>query len=109
MIKNYSFYKTESGAWYIDLPDYPGEIADLQMVAGADVMLDFFADDKETVELTISLDEELDYALDYIYEPEGGGAWYVLDIPNGQHNMWLCDVTSWLFDGFPKVINFSVV
>jgi len=34
------FYKETTGEWYIDLPDYPGPKEDLQMVLGADKMLD---------------------------------------------------------------------
>jgi hypothetical protein len=53
MIARYKFNK-ESGSWYIELQDYPGPKADLQMVAGADTMLDIMAQDKESVELLVS-------------------------------------------------------
>jgi hypothetical protein len=34
------FYRTTEDRWYIDLPEWKGSIADLEMIEGADTMLD---------------------------------------------------------------------
>ena len=38
-MKNYTFNK-EQGCWYIDLPNWEGTKGELQMVGGADTLLD---------------------------------------------------------------------
>ena len=55
-MKTYRFIKNGS-AWYIDLPEYMeqgGSQGDLQMVEGADTMLDMMAGDQDAVTLTIA-------------------------------------------------------
>ncbi len=50
----YKFYKDESGKWFIHLPEWEGDIAELEMVCGADTMLDIFAQGEDEVYLTLS-------------------------------------------------------
>lgn len=52
--ESYKFYKDEVHNWYIDLPSYPGPKADLQMVMGADTMLDLLSQGNGYVHLYIS-------------------------------------------------------
>ena len=39
-MKNLKFKKEEDNKWYIDLTEWTGDKADLEMVAGADILLD---------------------------------------------------------------------
>lgn len=111
MTESYDFVKEESGEWFIVLPDYPGEKADLQMVMNADVLLDHFLEVTENpdnkVNLTISddIDSSWDYVLDFIIEESGGGIYHsdLFDM-----DVWLCQVTSVIFGYLPKSIYFSV-
>ena len=55
-MNTYRFYKNEAG-WFIDHPAYiqqGGTVADLEMVDGADTMLDIIAAGGNDVHLTIS-------------------------------------------------------
>jgi hypothetical protein len=55
-VNKYKFLKTGQD-WYMDLPEYlaeGGSIGDLQMVEGADKMLDVIAGNETTVILSIS-------------------------------------------------------
>ena len=56
-MKTYRFIKLED-YWFIDLPEYieqGGNPGDLQMVDGADTMLDVMAENGDSVSLTISI------------------------------------------------------
>ena len=53
MARNYKFYKIQD-QWFIDLPQWEGSIADLQMVAGADTFLDILAQGDDNVYVTLS-------------------------------------------------------
>jgi hypothetical protein len=54
-VQKHRFYKTPEGTWYIDLPDWTGSKAELQMVAGADTLLDEISDGKDEVTLEVSI------------------------------------------------------
>ena len=96
--------------WYIDLPTWEGTQADLQMVAGADTMLDRISDNGDEVVLNISEEnfegaDELKFKS--LAEDMGEGAYYILDNYKGNNielEMWLCEVTTYIFNGFPKSI-----
>lgn len=45
-----AFVKEEDGGWYIDLPSWTGAHANLAMVAGSDLLLDFLLKDGNRVE-----------------------------------------------------------
>jgi hypothetical protein len=54
-VKSYSFIR-KNGDWYIDLPEYlsaGGKHEDLQMVAGADDLLDIYAKENSSVSMLI--------------------------------------------------------
>jgi len=115
--KTFKFYK-EDDKWYVDLPEWEGEQAELQMVAGADNFLEILAQGEESVYLTLSTEPFtgadkltfLHYGHLETWEM-GTGAWYVLDTYMGipfNLEMWLCDVTKFVFNGFPKEIYFKL-
>jgi hypothetical protein len=111
-LKTYTFIKRD-GDWFIDLPEYlekGGSAGDLQMVDGADTMLDVMADKKASVTMTISTEpfngaDEL--VLTEKCDPFIGGGYYLMKKYKGQeinHNMWLCQVTEFVFGGIPERI-----
>jgi hypothetical protein len=114
--KSFKFYK-EFGLWYVDLPEWEGERAELQMVAGADDFLEILAQGEESVYVTLSTEPfngAYKITLLHLGKLEtwemGTGAWYMLDCYRGityNLEMWLCDVTVHVFGYFPKEIYFS--
>ena len=117
-MKNYRFYKDEYG-WFIDIPEWEGEVWDLQMVSGADTFLDILAQGETEIYVTLSRTPFPDCnTLHYQYEgrlegPElGEGAWYFMNEYNGigyALQIWLCDVTKHhtVFGDFPAKIYFK--
>lgn len=106
MKNEFDFYKTQ-GTWFIDLPSYPGDVADLAMVLGADVMLDELAGSNHHVSLMISdtifenasvlvKDFDLKLVPDELHETarEMGGDFYISE---SNKSVWLCDVTKYVF------------
>lgn len=103
------FERDPDNRWYIVLPEWTGEREELEMVAGADKMLDVIAKGADTCKITMS-DQGFGNAdlLILTDVPESGGAYYLLPEWKGvpyNIQMWLCDVTLFVFDGkFPHVI-----
>lgn len=111
-MKILKFYKEDDGRWYVDLPEWQGEKADLEMVAGADKTLDYISDNDNSIKLLFS-EEFFDYSNELKFQElateYGNGAFYYLENYNGVNvdmNMWLCDVTKFVFGGFPENIYF---
>jgi hypothetical protein len=114
----YRFYKDEQG-WFIDLPDWEGELCDLQMVAGADTFLDLLSQGENETYLILS-NEPFENCEMLKFEHYGRleswefgeGAWYRLKTYQGQPHdlkMWLCDVTKFLFGDLPDKIYFKLL
>jgi hypothetical protein len=112
MIRQHRFVKEQS-QWYIDLPEYlesGGSKGDLQMVAGADTMLDIIASGAN--EVTLHLDTEPfenadELRLTELCDPILGGGYYHLELFEGkkvQQDMWLCEVTRFVFNDIPQWI-----
>lgn len=102
-------FDKEDNKWYINLPDYPGDKADLQMVLGADTLLDILSSNADSVLLNVSLTDNTLERLTKIRDmnvDEGGGAMYFSN--THKFDLWLCDVTKFVFDGFPSEIFYSV-
>lgn len=116
-MNSYKFYKNELG-WFVDLPDWKGEVWELQMVRGADTFLDILAQGENEIYVTLSKypfdgSDTLHYECQGLLEgPEiGEGAWYFLNEYKGipyNLRMWLCDVTKFVFNEFPMKIYFSI-
>ena len=115
-METYKFYKDEEG-WFIDLPKWKGDKADLQMVRGADTFCDLIAQGETEIYVTLSRHQfegsnTLHYEQQGLLEgPEyGEGAWYFLNEYNDvaySMRMWLCDVTKFVFGDFPMKIYFK--
>lgn len=103
----------EGADWYIDLPEFlaqGGSKGDLQMVAGADTMLDLMAG--KTGDVTLQMDaQSFDGADELVLtercDPILGGGYYRLQSFEGKEvvqDMWLCDVTRFVFGELPARI-----
>jgi hypothetical protein len=108
-MKNYTFNK-EQGSWYIDLPNWIGTKGELQMIAGADTLLDHLSNNGTTVNVALSTDKLFANSgfqtLKRIVKTPPNGCMYHL----GFTPVWLCNVTKFVFDGiFPRQIHFKVV
>ncbi|GAA4339153.1 DUF6717 family protein [Flaviaesturariibacter amylovorans] len=99
------------GGWYIDLPEYiaqGGSKADLAMVAGADTLLDMIAagHDQVTLDIDAAPFEGADeLRLLRVCAPETGGGDYVMEAFEGRRidqELWLCDVTLFVFGDLPE-------
>jgi hypothetical protein len=111
-MKTYKFIKTGQD-WYIDLPEYieqGGSAGDLQMIDGADKMLDMMAEGKNSVTLNIAREqfERSDILiLTEKCDPYIGGGYYIMKQYEGQEinrTMWLCQVTEFVFGDIPPLI-----
>lgn len=108
----YNFLK-QQGRWYIDLPEYleqGGSKGDLEMVAGADQMLDAMARGKKKVSLELDRESfdgaDLLELVELCEAPKGGG-YYILHTFGGRaiaKKMWLCDVVLFVFGDMPERI-----
>ena len=109
--ETFTFLKEPTG-WYIDLPEYlasGGRKSDLAMIAGADTMLDMMAaNNRVLLKMGIKpfsgadLIEMIRYS-----DPDKGGGDYVLRTFEGReinHEMWLCEVTEFVFGYLPENI-----
>ena len=108
----YTFVK-EEGKWYIDLPEYiaaGGDKGDLQMVEGADTMLDIIVDGGDSVSLfldRVPFPGSDKLVLTERCDPSIGGGYYKLGVFEGKEfnwTMWLCAVTEYVFGDLPEEI-----
>ncbi|SHM24928.1 hypothetical protein SAMN05444266_107130 [Chitinophaga jiangningensis] len=111
----FKFYKTPESKWYIDIPGWdPADIDALQMVLGADTMLDKVSGNTNACYLDIS-DQPFDGAdeiklIENLKDSVGGGN-YLMKRFKGesvQQEMWLCEVTEYVFGYLPEVIYVDV-
>lgn len=109
------FYRESDTRWYVDLPEWPGSKSELEMVCGADNMLEYMSEGKGEVALILSEEEfEGSDRLEFLRLAHefDDGAFYVLERYKGVFiglEMWLCDVTKFVFGDFPKTIFISVI
>ena len=110
MRATFRFYKTADKRWYIDYPAWKGSIADLEMVEGADTMLDKVSGYQNECFLELS-DEPFEGAdvIKLVKDRTAsyGGGDYLMETYKGEmvnHTMWLCFVTEHVFGGLPNEI-----
>lgn len=107
MTKELRFVKL-ANKWYVQLPNFPGETGDLEMVFGADDLCELLDEDKDgIVDVTIWIDKEPDVhnymTLSFVYS-ENKGAWY--SCPFLGREIWLCEVLKYVCNKFPVTIYF---
>lgn len=99
--------------WYVELPEWEGSKADLEMVAGADGMLECLRGKDETsVEVVVS--EKVFRSPDlYLFKVDDLGNYYADDLsgkffPETLH-IWLCEVTLFVFGYYPTYLYLKVL
>lgn len=104
-MRNFRFQKDINGRWFIVLPEWEGEHDELEMVMGADTMLDIIAQGNDDVHLTLSIEpfENYDYILTLKEEIYEGGT-YDLKGRYVSFEIWLCHVTKFVFGEMPKTL-----
>lgn len=109
MVKHLNFVKL-AGHWFAHLPDYEGDPSDLAMVEGADVLCDMLDRHENGLIRSIISDESLEeesmfdnlYTLDFVNSTEDIGANY--RCREFKLDLWLCNVTKYVFGEFPETI-----
>ncbi len=105
-MRRFKFNKEDDDKWYVVLPEWEGEKSDLEMVCGADTMLDILAQGGDTVDLNISETPFDNPRFELHFEKEEGeGGWYKLRSETGMlFDVWLCYVVKFVFNGLPKTL-----
>jgi len=118
MIRRFKFEK-EGLDWFIDLPEWEGSKADLQMVMGADSFLEILCEGGWYVWITLSdtpfeganVLERIGFGSAPVSDHDvEDGAWYKLESYRGIEfdlEMWLCEVTRFVFGNLPEKIYFN--
>lgn len=120
MIRYIDFEKTTDGKWYLVLPGWMGDKEDLEMVMGADKMLDrldFQGKNKITLRVTNFIPSDLRISLSSIGGLEIGGAFYEVhfeSIGQAPPEIWLCDVIKTILGEFSEIlyiepINYQII
>jgi hypothetical protein len=104
MKRKFRFYQDDN-KWYVDLPEWTGEKDELEMVLGADTMLDILSKSDQGVYVTFSTEpfENYDYELT-LHKEEYDGGTYILTGNYLLFEVWLCHVTKFVFGEFPNKI-----
>ena len=104
-----TFEKWENGKWYIQYQEYDGDQEDLEMVDGADELLDYLTEDGIYVTVNVSLEDSGNNAilLKLVAHDEIGGTYQVENLDGFNKDVWLCNVVHYLFGEHPEVIYFE--
>lgn len=102
-----------SGKWYVDLPEWKGSFEDLEMVNGADDLLESLAlklhKGSITFDVWLSKPDTPCGTLKKIGQTLEGATYQVSNCMFYKGTAWLCNVTRFVFGGFhPDQIFFRV-
>ena len=110
------FIKDPDGRWYADLQNWPMDRSHLEMVQGADDLLDELSGKKNYITLKISqhttaVNVGKNEALLTLVNKEDNGLSGTYAVSGGfkTKEVWLCPVINFVFMGVPKYIKFSRV
>lgn len=110
--KRLLFEKEATGKWYVVLPEWTGSKDDLEMVAGADSMLDVFSAGKNLITLDVATEmfEGSTHTLSLKKRGEGEdtGATYIVDGGTALE-IWLCEVTTFVLGDFPDMLYVKII
>lgn len=131
-----TFVREEGDRWYIDLPSWPWHHANLEMVCGADRMLEILSEGRDTVRLQVKVSptqfsetevEEMIkdgwIELTQIKSSLTGGATYItrgekmkdffrvhpVTHERSPRTVWLCPVTLFVVGQYPKYFYVKVI
>lgn len=89
-----------SNRWFVDIP-WDGMIEDLEMVGGSDLFLDSISGYMGAVTIGISTEEMPDSVKISKVREDEFGAFYKIYTYEYKGELWLCNVTKYLFNEFP--------
>ncbi len=106
-----TFEKWEDGRWFVVLPDYDGDQEDLEMVDGADKLLEHLITDGMYVNVDVTLEgnEICPIMLELVAHDEIGGTYHTDNLRNFKEDIWLCNVVHYLFGEHPERIYFRLL
>ena len=112
MKKTLKFNKESDKKWYIDLPHYPFAHHNLMMVAGADKLCELLSQDGHSTKVDVvttkgpkdNLVAEGYVQLKRTEWSLTGGAYYDVTNIEGLTKLWLCPVTLFVYQKYPKYI-----
>ena len=96
--------------WFYWDPQFKGDIYELQMVGGADTLLDKMSEGESNI-VAVAVETDtitFPHYLEKVNE-DGLGCTYRIVGPYYSGELWLCNVTLSLFDSFPERIGFQKV
>lgn len=100
----FDFERWEDGRWFVILPEWDGDQEDLEMVEGADKMLDSLTTDGMYSSLDISMEDPEDedyFTLDIEAHDEDGAFYNVIGCDKFEGTIWLCNVMHFVFGDHP--------
>jgi hypothetical protein len=103
-------FEKDANGWFVVLPEWEGDKWELQMVAGADIMLDVLSEDTSEVSLQINTKKKKskgDYLELIEFNPNNtsqGATYNYMSDGKAVRTVWLCHVAHFVFDEFPKTI-----
>jgi hypothetical protein len=106
------FYKSQDEYWYVDMPEWEGSIDALEMVRGADDMLDEISNyTGRDVHLRIATSafNDCERLIKIQDDVVGGGAYYGYPSSHEPKIIWLCSVSNWYFGYHPENIYFKSI
>ena len=106
----------QGNEWYADIPNWPLDPAHLQMVAGADNLLDEMANGLKRITIKISqykkcpiiLDDDI-ALLSIVSKSNFAGTYEVEECNYKTQNVWLCPVINFVFGRVPNYITFKLI
>ena len=114
------FYKDYKGDWFVDLPSWKGDKEELQMVSGADTLLDIISNNNFNSENFLKINifqnekhfknsNKEFYALIRDNKETESGSYYKVKHSSNliKFDIWLCNVTKFVFGYFPDVLYFT--
>lgn len=107
-----SFTKESNGRWYVDFPGWPLSHDNLEMVAGADDLLDYLNDGSNHVKIHVEISKinkttaEIKLVKDYSKLTRG--AFYNVENGGRTKRLWLCPVTLCVLGRYPKYIYMNI-
>ena len=115
-----SFTKESNGRWYVDFPNWPLSHDNLEMVAGADDLLELLNSGSNHVSLEVytKQPEKYDVELKKVHSALTKGSFYTVETPlvgwekpNSirRKQLWLCPVTLTVLGNYPKIIYLRVL
>ena len=105
---NISFTKEKNGRWYVDFPGWPLSHDNLEMVAGAEDLLDYVSMGHHHISIRVKASDKnistSGIKLTKDYSRLTRGSFYNVENGGRTKRLWLCPVTLCVLGHYPKYI-----